>query len=440
MSDVVIQVESLSKRYRIGMREEQSSTPQGMLLDLLYRPVKNIRNLMRLSQFHSDDEADVFWALRDISFTVQQGEVLGIIGRNGAGKSTLLKVLSRITAPTSGRARLRGRVSSLLEVGTGFNPELTGRENVYLNGTILGMRRAEVARKFDEIVDFAGVEKFIDTPVKRYSSGMKVRLAFAVAAHLEPEILIIDEVLAVGDFEFQAKCLGKMQDATSSGRTVLFVSHNMQAVLNLCPKTMLLQNGQIHAYGDTRSVVDNYLAGAGQHELNTEIVPEMHLHYPPDLEIFQVELHNRHGELTNTLLIDEPFLIRIFYRINQPELRYFFGIRFQSNKHDLTLAEIVNTESGLPSIQGQQGTTYSISVQLKNVFMPGEYSLDLNVKEGTRQVDLIRGLSFSVVAASLNTFRTYRGGIVKLDTQWTSAEECACPTTLSSPDTGQTNK
>jgi lipopolysaccharide transport system ATP-binding protein len=201
-------------------------------------------------------------ALDDVSFTVQQGEALGIIGRNGAGKSTLLKILSRVTAPTSGVVKVRGRIGSLLEVGTGFHPELTGRENVYLNGAILGMRKEEVTRKFDEIVDFSGVEKFIDTPVKRYSSGMYVRLAFAVAAHLDPEILIVDEVLAVGDAEFQKKCLGKMGDVAGEGRTVLFVSHNMGAIERLCPRTILLTQGQIQDYGITPDVIYAYLEGS----------------------------------------------------------------------------------------------------------------------------------------------------------------------------------
>ncbi len=209
---------------------------------------------------HGNRAGEEVWALKDISFQVQQGEVLGVIGRNGAGKSTLLKILSRVTAPTSGEIKVRGRVASLLEVGTGFHPDLTGRENVFLNGAILGMTRAEVVRKFDEIVDFTGVEKFIDTPVKRYSSGMYVRLAFAVAAHLDPEILVVDEVLAVGDAEFQKKCLGKMGEVAQSGRTVLFVSHNMGAIKNLCTQCLLLNAGEIEDFGETNQVVQKYFS------------------------------------------------------------------------------------------------------------------------------------------------------------------------------------
>ena len=257
MSKPIITVRNLGKSYRIGLKAEKYPTFRDALVGAVKAPLRRIRKLGE----HGNGD-DTFWALKDVSFDVQQGEVVGIIGRNGAGKSTLLKILSRITEPTEGEARLRGRVASLLEVGTGFHPELTGRENIYLNGAILGMRKAEIDRKFDEIVDFSGVEKFIDTPVKRYSSGMYVRLAFAVAAHLEPEILIVDEVLAVGDAEFQKKCLGKMHDvATGEGRTVLFVSHNMGAVQNLCDHVMLLQYGAKRASGEPEVVIEEYLSG-----------------------------------------------------------------------------------------------------------------------------------------------------------------------------------
>ncbi len=235
-----ISVENLSKKFQIGLRESQNRTFREAVMDSFSAPLKRFRQLS--GKDHDESE---FWALKDVSFEVQEGEVLGIIGRNGAGKSTLLKILSRITEPTSGRAVIRGRVASLLEVGTGFHNELSGRENVYLNGAILGMSKSEINRKFDEIVDFSGVEKFLDTPIKRYSSGMKVRLAFAVAAHLEPEILIIDEVLAVGDQEFQNKCMGKMHDVATAGRTVLFVSHNIAAVTAICSRVIHLANGAI---------------------------------------------------------------------------------------------------------------------------------------------------------------------------------------------------
>ncbi|MCF7688799.1 MAG: ABC transporter ATP-binding protein [Cephaloticoccus sp.] len=251
MSHPVIEVSGLSKRYVI-----QHETRHDNLRDTLHH---SARKLWRRFRWGTGFETEEFWALRDVSFSVQPGEVLGIIGRNGAGKSTLLKILSRITEPTLGSIKIRGRVASLLEVGTGFHPELSGRENIFLNGAILGMSRAEIRTKFDEIVAFAEVERFLDTPVKRYSSGMYVRLAFAVAAHLDPEILIIDEVLAVGDIRFQRKCLGKMQDvATSNGRTVLFVSHQLAAVRTLCPRSLLLANGKLVAAGPTTGIIERY--------------------------------------------------------------------------------------------------------------------------------------------------------------------------------------
>lgn len=252
-----LSVREISKRYRIGLTEARSETFAGQIMDMVKAPLRNLKQLRSLSRFKEEDES-VFWALRDIEFDVQQGEVLGIIGHNGAGKSTLLKILSRITEPTTGEITIHGRVSSLLEVGTGFHPDLTGRENVYMNGTILGMRKREIDKKFDEIVAFSGVEKYIDTPVKRYSSGMKVRLAFSVAANLQPDVLIIDEVLAVGDAEFQKKCLGKMNDIAGQGRTILFVSHDMTAIQNLCQNVILLKQGRVQKTGTASEIVDFY--------------------------------------------------------------------------------------------------------------------------------------------------------------------------------------
>lgn len=251
----IIEVKHLSKQYNIGV-DRTYKTFCDSFTSTLKHPLKTVKDSRRPNE--------TFWALKDVNFEVEQGEVVGIIGRNGAGKSTLLKILSRITYPTEGEITMRGRVGSLLEVGTGFHPELTGRENIYFNGAILGMKKKEIDYKFDEIVSFSGVEKFLDTPVKRYSSGMQVRLAFSVAAHLEPEILVVDEVLAVGDAEFQKKCLGKMEDVSKEGRTVLFVSHNMAAVQKLCNKAYLLNNGKIVEKGETDSVIASYLSYPNQ--------------------------------------------------------------------------------------------------------------------------------------------------------------------------------
>jgi lipopolysaccharide transport system ATP-binding protein len=258
MSDIAIKFENISKQYRLG------NIGTGTLSHDLNRWwAMNIKGkedpYLKIGQVNDRSakaSGDFVWALKDINLEVKQGEVLGIIGKNGAGKSTLLKILSRVTSPTTGRITAHGRIASLLEVGTGFHPEMTGRENIYMNGAIMGMSKAEITRKFDEIVDFSGVEKYIDTPVKRYSSGMTVRLGFAIAAHLEPEILVVDEVLAVGDAEFQKKAIGKMQDVSNQeGRTVLFVSHNMAAIKNLCPKSALLKNGELLTIGETANVI-----------------------------------------------------------------------------------------------------------------------------------------------------------------------------------------
>ena len=266
--DIAINVENISKCYRIGLKENIHDTFGSAIFDFIKSPWKNYRKYLSLYKFdditfkedaRSDTHSDIIWALKDVSFQVNEGEVFGIIGKNGAGKSTLLKIISRITNPTSGCVEIRGRISSLLEVGTGFHPELSGRENIYLNGTILGMKKKEIDIKFDEIVAFSEVEKFLDTPVKRYSSGMRVRLAFSVAAHLEPEILVIDEVLAVGDIAFQKKCLRKMEDVAKGGRTVLFVSHNIGVIAELCDRCVLMSNGEISDMGETKEVIHKYV-------------------------------------------------------------------------------------------------------------------------------------------------------------------------------------
>ena len=280
MPTSVISVEHLSKRYLVGHRHERNSghtTLREVIAREMHNVARKAADFVRGRQIVQGDEIEEFWALKDISFEVAAGEVIGIIGRNGAGKSTLLKILSRITEPTAGRVTLGGRVASLLEVGTGFHPELSGRENIYLNGAILGMPRLEIRQKFDQIVAFAQIEKFLDTPVKRYSSGMYVRLAFAVAAHLEPEILVVDEVLAVGDAEFQRKCLGKMEEVSKrDGRTVVVVSHNMGVVTSLCTRALWLDQGSIRDHGAPEAVVSHYLAGAAPSQSRLIRLDDMH--------------------------------------------------------------------------------------------------------------------------------------------------------------------
>jgi lipopolysaccharide transport system ATP-binding protein len=308
MGDLVIRTENLGKQYRIGALQEGYKTLRDTLVNTAKMPVRWARRAIRREPVPA---AQMIWALKNINFDVRQGEVLGIIGRNGAGKSTLLKVLSRITEPTTGRVQVSGRVGSLLEVGTGFHPELTGRENVYLNGAILGMRNAEIEQRFDEIVAFSEIEKFIDTPVKHYSSGMFLRLAFAVAAHLNPEVLLVDEVLAVGDDRFQKKCMGKMESVGKEGRTVLFVSHNMNAIHRLCPRVILLEEGGIAADGDTPEVISQYLnADRSAADCKEWDSPDQ---APGDAaaRLKRVRLLDRSGKPRTTFEIREPVQIEV---------------------------------------------------------------------------------------------------------------------------------
>lgn len=319
-----IDVENLSKKYII---DHQSRERYTALRDVLANGAKRLANKLvhPFAQPEDDATRETFWALKNISCTIQQGDRVGIIGRNGAGKSTLLKILSRITEPTSGRIKIRGRVSSLLEVGTGFHQELTGRENIFLNGAILGMGKAEIARKFDEIVTFAEVEKFLDTPVKRYSSGMRVRLAFAVAAHLEPEILIVDEVLAVGDASFQKKCLGKMEDVGKEGRTVLFVSHNMGVISQLCATCIWLDKGNIREVGPPSSVVNSYMHD-GLAELSGERIFKEDSR--KSVQLAKVSLRDHEGHSTQKFDCDNPIniLLEIHVRKQVPGLYGYIGI------------------------------------------------------------------------------------------------------------------
>jgi lipopolysaccharide transport system ATP-binding protein len=361
----------------------------------------------------------VLWALRDITFDVEQGDVVGVIGRNGSGKSTLLKILSRVTWPTEGRAEIRGRIGSLLEVGTGFHQELTGRENVYLNGAILGMRKAEIDRKFDEIVEFSGVEQFLDTPVKRYSSGMRVRLAFAVSAHLEPEVLIIDEVLAVGDQEFQNKCLGKMQNVAGEGRTVLFVSHNMQAVRQLCQRGMVLNEGRISFIGPAQDAVDVYLKESQTAQPVTEITPSMRYRQNPVLEIFRVRIVNGKGEAASTIQVNESFAIEMDYRVHDERQSYRIGVVF-SSYDAVRLASSVYTQDHRPHLRGERGVTYRLTARFVNPFMPGRYNFDLTVKNSAGEyVDAIKGLTFHVADVSASGVeKLVAGGYVHLPGSW----------------------
>jgi lipopolysaccharide transport system ATP-binding protein len=336
MSDLAIRVEGIGKRYRLG-------TPV-----LRYQTLRDkVSEAFGASGRGGQQEEEFVWALRDVSFEVRSGQVLGVIGRNGAGKSTLLKILSRVTDPSEGFAEIHGRVGSLLEVGTGFHPELTGRENIFLNGAILGMRRAEIARKFDEIVAFSDVEKFIDTPVKRYSSGMYLRLAFAVAAHLEPEILVVDEVLAVGDAEFQRKCLGKMSDVASQGRTVLFVSHNMSAILRLTEETLVIDQGRLVLRAPTPQAVDVYLSNGyaqmGERVWTPEEVPANAAPFRP----LAIRLRNAQGRVVDTIRSVEAAQVEIEYVLDAPITGLRVGLYLMSTRGEAVFTTFDTDEPSL---------------------------------------------------------------------------------------------
>ena len=378
MSDVVIKVENLGKKYTIGHQAENGRYVA--LRDVLVHNAKSLWNktkdLISGKPIIQGDTIEEVWALKDVSFEVQKGEVIGIIGRNGAGKSTLLKVLSRITEPSTGRVTIRGRVASLLEVGTGFHPELTGRENIYLNGTILGMARAEIKKKFDEIVEFAEIDKYLDTPVKRYSSGMYVRLAFAVAAHLEPEILVVDEVLAVGDAQFQEKCLGKMGAVAHEGRTVLFVSHNMAAINMLCQKAILLDKGQIQYLGTVESAIKQYLdfsLAKGRiavlYENKTNVINGKKI-----ATFIKVYLSDNNGDVKDSFFIGERLTLNIQVLFWEPLQRVKMSFIIKSTK-GFNIYHCVTTDASFEPKNLNGMVTFAASFP-ENKLYPGDYVVD----------------------------------------------------------------
>ncbi len=388
---IVISVEHLSKSYQLGVIN--TGTFYGDLKRWWARQRGNPDPYQKIGEAdHGNRQGETLWALKDINFQVQQGEALGIIGRNGAGKSTLLKILSRVTAPTSGEVKVKGRIASLLEVGTGFHPELTGRENIFLNGAIMGMDRREIQRKFDEIVDFSGVEQFIDTPVKRYSSGMYVRLAFAVAAHLEPEILIVDEVLAVGDAEFQKKCLGKMGDVASEGRTVLFVSHNLAAISNLCASAILLDKGILVLNSSTRDTVSLYLhkqyaEQTGDIDLtDTKKVIRRNSLNNSNFKWTRAQVINSKGDLTTTIGLMEPFELVLTGKLDKPadDLIVGFGVM---SKFGFPLFNSHSVDAKIQQKFDKGQIIFRIKFE-NNYLGPGPYVIDLGAN-GSGIVDWI---------------------------------------------------
>ncbi len=401
MSGYAIRVEGLGKKYLIGHRQLDRHPT---FKDFLTRSTKSLARTLR-SPFAgtSNLTLEELWALKEISFEVQSGERIGIIGRNGAGKSTLLKILSRVTEPTEGRISLRGRVASLLEVGTGFHPELTGRENIYLNGAILGMRKAEIQKKFDEIVDFSEVEKFLDTPVKRYSSGMYVRLAFAVAAHLEPEILIVDEVLAVGDAAFQRKCLGKMENvATKEGRTILFVSHNMAAVQSLCQRALRLEAGRLIEDGESREVTQHYLESASP-ERDLPLDQRADRSGDGSVRLTSVTIESKDDD--KVIRPSSRLQVTIGYRSQAPVRFPDFQILVYDYESSRGIFLLSSDASGeLPESLPPEGFVTCVTEPIN--LTPGRCFVNLAVKKGKAQADYIQYAKFFDVVEEKGQYRT----------------------------------
>ncbi len=370
MSQIAIRAEGLSKKYHIGSLKNKDRTLQEVLAQAAMSPFRRVGGLLRGHAYAAADLTEEFWALRDVSFSLEEGETVAIVGGNGAGKSTLLKLLTRITEPTEGKAMIRGRVGSLLEVGTGFHPELTGRENVFLNGSILGMSKMEVARKFDEIVAFSEIEKFIDTPVKHYSSGMKVRLAFSVAAHLEPEIMFVDEVLAVGDAAFRKKCLQKVSDVASSGTTVLLVSHNAQQVTSICKRAIWLKNGELQADGPALETVSAYLSeavGLGGQRVWGPDEPAG----DDSIRMVSVRIRTESGEFTDTVDVRESFYIEAEVDVLKPG--YGFALKYDLFTSD-NLGAFSSIDTQNPTWEGK-------------TWEPGRHTLRMKVPGNFFQLD-----------------------------------------------------
>lgn len=422
MTKPIIEIENISKCYRIGAHKE----PYLSLRDEIAKTARHISaSLSRLTnrQRTTDQEQSEtdFWALRDVSFNIHEGEAVGIIGRNGAGKSTLLKILSQITPPTSGKITMRGRVASLLEVGTGFHPELTGRENIFLNGTILGMTRREVKRKFDEIVAFAEIEQFLDTPVKRYSSGMYVRLAFAVAAHLEPEILVVDEVLAVGDAQFQKKCMGKMSEVAKGGRTVLFVSHNMAAVENLCKHAVLLDHGKLTMSGPVDKIIAIYLNTAGAPSAE-HVWPDPETAPGNDfVRLHKASIHPENGSSKEAITVNTPVIMEFEYwnRIPGSFLSLSLYMINEAGIRVLNTFPVNAPNSPMPA-----GLVRSTCQIPGNILNDGRYSIHFHVVRNRRQViyDYEGLLVFDVADTSVlrGDWAGKWTGIVRPHLEWTT--------------------
>lgn len=423
-SKVAIEVNNLGKKYHIAYQNETDKTLMSSIAQTVSTPFRRASKLLRGHQTGASDLDQEFWALRNINFTVEYGEILGIIGPNGAGKSTLLKVLSRITDPSEGYARLNGRVGSLLEVGTGFHSELTGRENIYLNGSILGMKHAEITRKFDEIVAFSEVAEFIDTPVKHYSSGMRVRLAFAVAAHLDPEILLIDEVLSVGDYAFQKKSLGKMQEVTHSNRTVLFVSHQLDMIRNICDRVMMINNGSILMIGEPNEVVDHYIDSFAIEGHNTSFICEEEPERP--FQILSGRILNQEGNQTSIFDVFDPITVELEYIVR--ETVEGINVRLLIYRNSVPILLSFDNDTEPTRLNCRQKGTYRTQVTLpKPLLKDGNYTVTVAIglvnNIGMEQIHLIRdklsfGVELQTQSQSLHSYSPKRQGLIATTLDW----------------------
>ncbi|MBW4507877.1 MAG: ABC transporter ATP-binding protein [Scytonematopsis contorta HA4267-MV1] len=428
MSSTIIHVENLGKKYILDHQQQESYKTFREVISKAaksftdkFKPSDNKVNQLNYSK-HSE-----FWALNDISFEIKQGEKVGIIGRNGAGKSTLLKILSRITEPTKGRVRIRGRVASLLEVGTGFHPELTGRENIFLNGSILGMTKEEIRRKFDEIVTFAEVEKFLDTPVKRYSSGMYVRLAFAVAAHLEPEILIVDEVLAVGDAQFQKKCLSKMEEVGQQGRTVLFVSHNMGMITQLCEKAIYLKQGEVIDIDEVNTVVCKYLQTGIFNEGSIELIKDIDIvRKNKKIFISKLSIINHENIVSTEIDVRYPFYVKIEYEVTQNLTNVEISVDiFTGDGRPVTTTSQSDYAPHL--LEKREPGKYQVTIQFPGIFfMPGPFMITVAAYEPMGEmIDIYeKVMSFNVIDTGIKLSKykpDHSIGVVMVDLPWIEA-------------------
>jgi lipopolysaccharide transport system ATP-binding protein len=425
MSDVAISLEGISKQYHIGKRKDDHKSLGASLTEAASAPFRRVGRLLSRTASGAGDLDETFWALRDVSFEVKHGQIVGIIGSNGAGKSTLMKIMSRITEPTEGSGEINGRVGSLLEVGTGFHPELTGRENLFLNGAILGMRKVEIERKFDEIVAFADIDKFIDTPVKHYSSGMYVRLAFAVAAHLEPEILLVDEVLAVGDAAFQRKCLGKMSEVSKGGRTVILISHNMAAVENLCHKGIVIEHGHVIFSGSMNQAIERYLQGntgngaAEQHSNSVDLTQAPGRSKKSPAILKRLELFSEGRPLKGQLRMGAPLTAHLRFELDRPVSNIQACIGFDSlfGQRIFTAHSVFEPQNQWGERSGEQ----TFVCQIPSVMLvPGEYKLKLALSIQNSEADIIEDAARLAIIESdfYGTGRVPWNGLVVMKHRW----------------------